>query len=107
MTLLTITSGGARKMKKLTDNNTLSRYLSVGAQIKELEKERDQLKAKITKALGTSTAGLSSRYMVELKEIEQERFDGKSFEKVHPDLWRQFLARSSYKRLTVKERVEE
>ena len=61
-------------------------YLTINAQIKELEKSRDEAANRIKAFLGESEYGASDKYNVSWSNGERRSFDYKSFQKEHSDI---------------------
>lgn len=61
-------------------------FLTINAQIKELEKSRDEAANRIKAFLGESEYGASDKYNVSWSNGERRSFDYKSFQKEHSDI---------------------
>ena len=61
-------------------------YLTLSAQIKELERSRDEAANRIKAFLGEAERGQSDRYNVSWSNGERRSFDYKSFQKEHSDI---------------------
>jgi putative phage-type endonuclease len=61
-------------------------YLTISAQIKELERSRDEAANRIKAFLGESEYGASDKYNVSWSNGERRSFDYKSFQKEHSDI---------------------
>lgn len=66
--------------------NELAQYVALTAQIKELEKLRDEMANKVKAFLGEAGRGESDRYKVSWTSTTRSTFDSKRYASEHPDL---------------------
>lgn len=64
----------------------MERFLTLKAEIKALEAQRDACANSIKQCLGNATQGQSSRYTVAWKPQTRRTFDAKRFSREHPEL---------------------
>lgn len=76
---------------------------SLNAQIKQLEELKAEKENKLKEAIGEYETAVVGKYKVIWKNITSNRFDSKSFKKEYPDLYKQFLKTSTYRRFSIKE----
>ena len=67
-------------------NNTLMAYTAVCAQIKTLEKEKDELANQVKLYLKDAQGGENDKFKVSYKSSVRQTFDHKAFAKDHPNL---------------------
>jgi predicted phage-related endonuclease len=67
--------------------------------VTELKREAEN---KLKMLLGENESGVIGDNYISWKSVAQERFDSKTFESEHPDLFRKYTRQSSYRRFTVK-----
>lgn len=88
-------------------NNDLFEYTRLNAQIKELEKMRDEAANRVKLYLGETGEGESTRYKVYWKTAQRSSFDTKRFVKDHSDMdLSGYYNHSSYKTFKVTEKKE-
>ncbi len=64
--------------------NKLEKYKDIGEQIKNLEKEKEQLKQLIYLDLGDSKNGSDGLYKVSRYEVKRDKLDTKTFKEKYP-----------------------
>ena len=64
----------------------LKQYIALSAQIKELEKLKDEYANKVKAFLGESAGGLSNHYKVSWTSSQRVSFDSKKFASDHADM---------------------
>ena len=67
-----------------------ARYLELSAKIKELEKERDELKAKLQNSLKDGRFE-TKQYRAWQTDSTMEKFCSKSFKEDHPKMYRNYV----------------
>lgn len=70
--------------------------------IKELEKEKDTLKQEIQLRMGESEKAIIGDHVANWKGITSNRFNSKQFKKDYPDLYKEYVNQTSYRRFTLK-----
>ena len=70
----------------LAYESELQQYMALTAQIKELEKLKDEMANKVKAFLGESSSGESSGYKVSWSSSTRDSFDSKRFAKEHPEI---------------------
>lgn len=80
----------------------LGRREEVNSLIEKLETEKKQIEQEIKMYMQHNEQAASDRYRVSWKQVSFERLDSKRMKQEQPELYRQFLNISSYRRFTVK-----
>ncbi|ABR31320.1 hypothetical protein SU69_07490 [Thermosipho melanesiensis] len=83
--------------------NLIDEIQSLNAQIKQLEELKAEKENKLKEAIGEHEMAVVGKYKVIWKNITSNRFDSRTFKKEYPDLYKQFLKTSTYRRFTIKE----
>lgn len=82
----------------------LIEYLTLSAQIKDLEVQQAKLKQEIQAAMETAEEGRATGYIVTWKNRSRVSFDSTKFQKEHPDLYKAYLKPAiTYRVFEVKE----
>ena len=84
------------KFEKLCDD-----YRKNKRCIEELEAMNDGIKSEIIALMGDSDTMAAGAAKATNKTVTSSRFNSKKFEKVYPELFREYSAPVSYKRFTV------
>lgn len=74
----------------------------VNSEIKELETRKNEYENRLKAMLGEHEAGRVGDRLVTWKNITSNRFDSKRFEKEHPELYKQYLKQTTYRKFAVK-----
>ena len=83
----------------------LEQYMALTAQIKELEKLKDEAANKVKAFLGETGRGDTDRYKVTWTSSSRSTFDAKKFAAAHPDLdLSEYYKNSTYRTFKVTER---
>lgn len=83
--------------------NEISLYMDIKSRIKDLEKKKKEYENTFKADLGNCTFGRSDRYQMSWKQIESERLDGKRLREERPEIYDQYLKKTSFRRFEVKE----
>lgn len=70
--------------------------------IKDLETQQNEIENKLKAMLQDNETGWVDDIVVNWKSIIANKFDNKTFEKEHPDMYKQYLKSSSYRKFDVK-----
>lgn len=70
---------------------------------KEAEKRADEVKARLIAALGDAEVGDGDGWTAKFTTVNTTRFDAEALKAAYPDLAKQYVKQSSYRKLTVKE----
>lgn len=83
--------------------NRVKKLQAIEARMKALEVEADKLKEEIKKELETRGAEelKAGNFLVRWKSVISNRFDGKTFQKEHEALYRQYVKQTEGKRFTI------
>ena len=82
----------------------LNQYMSLGALIKDMEKQRDEVANRIKAFMGESGKGESDNYKVSWTSSERKSFDAKKFAAAHKDLdLSSYYKTSTYRTFKVSE----
>jgi putative phage-type endonuclease len=74
---------------------------SVNEEIKKYQERKAEIENKIKAMLGEYECGYTNDYTVKWSVVNSNRFDSKRFAKEHPDLYRQYLQTSTYRRFSI------
>lgn len=77
-------------MTKKEFNERAARYLEVSAKMKTLEKEKEEIKAELQKALKDGSFE-TKQYRAWRTEFEQEKFCTNSFREEHPKMYKNYV----------------
>jgi putative phage-type endonuclease len=69
---------------------------------KEMATRKNEVANKLKAMLGNSEIGTLDKRIVSWKNVETDKFDTTSFKVEHPDLYSQYLKKSSYRRFIIK-----
>ncbi|WP_368490817.1 YqaJ viral recombinase family protein [Clostridium sp. BJN0013] len=78
-------------------------YLELKNTIKTLELQAKEIENNIKLELGEAEIGYAHKYEIDWKSITANKFDNKRFKKDHPELFKQYLNTSSYRKFSIKE----
>jgi putative phage-type endonuclease len=76
-------------------------YFELKNTIKALELQVKKIENNIKLELGEAEIGYAPDYEINWKSIKSNRFDSKRFKKEHPDLFKQYQKKSSYRKFTI------
>lgn len=76
---------------------------SIKAEVKEKQTYQKEYENKLKLMIGEATMGVTPRFEVSLKKIEQNRLDSKSLKKELPKIAEKYTKTSSYRRLNIKQ----
>jgi putative phage-type endonuclease len=79
----------------------ISQLESVNEEIKKYQERKAEIENKIKAMLGEYECGYTDDYTVKWSVVNSNRFDSKRFAKEHPDLYRQYLQTSTYRRFSI------
>jgi putative phage-type endonuclease len=79
-------------------------YLSLKANIDELEKEKKKVELLLKDAMGDHASAISGDWEIKWNRFSMKRFDSKSFQKDHPKLYEEYRKESNTQRFSIKER---
>lgn len=79
----------------------IERYQAAVAAAKQAEEAKELAHVAVVAALDANEWGIGGGFKVTYKTTDVERFDGKAFASVHPELFKQFTKKSSYRTLRV------
>ncbi|TCS80355.1 YqaJ viral recombinase family protein [Tepidibacillus fermentans] len=74
----------------------------VNEELKQLEEKKAEYENRIKAKLGDFERGIASNHIVTWKTINSSKFDSTRFKKEHPDLYKQYVKESSYRRFSIK-----
>ncbi|SLM30830.1 conserved hypothetical protein [Desulfamplus magnetovallimortis] len=90
----------------ITLNNDANTIISSYLEYSELEDKYAELKEECTNKLkmmlGDNEKGAADNYVVNWKTINSNRFNSKLFQKDHPELFKKYSKKSSYRRFSIK-----
>ncbi|WP_243103899.1 lambda-exonuclease family protein [Clostridium sp. JN-1] len=78
-------------------------YFELKNTIKDLELQAKKIENNIKLELGEAEVGYAPDYEIDWKSITSNRFDSKGFRKDHPELFKEYLNTSSYRKFSIKE----
>jgi putative phage-type endonuclease len=82
----------------------IQQYLSLDAQVRELEQERDKIKQELQLALADAEIGRAQGYIVEWKNQVRQTLDTKKLKSEHAEIYEKFLKPAqTVRRFTIKE----
>ncbi|MFL0197794.1 YqaJ viral recombinase family protein [Clostridium sp. WILCCON 0269] len=81
----------------------ISDYFELKNTIKNLESQAKEIENNIKLELGEAEIGYAHKYEIDWKSITSNKFDNKRFKKDHPELFKQYLSTSSYRKFSIKE----
>jgi putative phage-type endonuclease len=87
----------------IEDIDTVERYIELGEQIKELEKERDFMQTLIKAELKDNETGIAGNYIVNWKSSSRKSFDTTRFKKEQKELYEEYVKESSTRTMRIKE----
>ena len=90
-----------QSMRKSDLRKRIAEYQAITERIAELEKQKDAVAEKIKRHMGDHEEERVDDFIIRYKEITSSRFDCKSFQKEHEDLYRQFSRPSLVRRFTI------
>ncbi len=76
---------------------------SIKSEVKEKQSLQKEYENKLKLMVGNATTGVTPRFEVNLKKVEQNRLDSKMFRKELPDIAKKYTKTSSYRRLNIKQ----
>lgn len=82
-------------------DSLIDKLESVNAEIKKYEAKKAEIENKIKAMLGEYERGYTNEYTVKWSVVNSNRFDSKRFAKEHPDLYRQYVQASTYRRFSI------
>ena len=80
---------------------------SIKSEVKEKQALQKEYENKLKLMIGEATTGVTPRFEVNLKKVEQNRLDSKRLKKELPDIAEKYTKTSSYRRLTIKQIEQE
>lgn len=78
-------------------------YFEIKDTIKSLELQAKEIENSIKLEMGEAETGYAPDYEISWKSIASNRFDSKRFKMEHPELFKQYLNASSYRKFNIKE----
>lgn len=81
----------------------IKNYFELKNTIKELEVQAKEIENNVKLELGEAEIGYAPDYEIDWKSITSNKFDSKKFKKDHPELFKQYLNTSSYRKFSIKE----
>ena len=82
----------------------IQQYLSLDAQVRELEQERDKIKQELQLALADAEIGRAQGYIVEWKNQVRQTLDTKKLKSEHAEIYEKYLKPAqTVRRFTIKE----
>lgn len=78
-------------------------YFELKNTIKQLEKQSKEIENNIKLELGEAEIGYAPNYEIDWKSITSNKLDSKRIKKDHPELFKQYLNASSYRKFSIKE----
>jgi len=87
----------------LEDVDTVERYIELGEQIKELEKERDFMQTLIKAELKDNETGIAGNYIVNWKSSSRKSFDTTRFKKEQKELYEEYTKERQTRTMRIKE----
>lgn len=78
-------------------------YVELKETMKNLESQVKEIENNIKLELGEAEIGYAPNYEINWKGITSNKFDNKRFKKEHPELFKQYLNTSSYRKFSIKE----
>ncbi|MCF3942174.1 YqaJ viral recombinase family protein [Oceanobacillus alkalisoli] len=95
---------GETIMLKSDDAETLIKAIdSIKSEVKEKQSLQKEYENKLKLMVGDATTGVTPRFEVNLKKVEQNRLDSKMLRKELPDIAEKYTKTSSYRRLNIKQ----
>lgn len=76
---------------------------SIKSEVKEKQSLQKEYENKLKLMIGEATTGVTPRFEVNLKKVEQNRLDSKMLRKELPDIAEKYTKISSYRRLNIKQ----
>ena len=83
--------------------NKIKNYFELKNTIKELEVQAKEIENNVKLELGEAEIGYTPDYEIDWKSITSNKFDSKKFKNDHPELFKQYLNMSSYRKFSIKE----
>jgi predicted phage-related endonuclease len=86
----------------------IEQYNTAREHVEKYEELKREAENRLKEMLGVNETGIVENSVITWKNVSQERFDSKLFESEQPDVYKQYMRRTSYRRFAVKEiqRVE-
>ena len=81
----------------------IKNYFELKNTIKELEVQAKEIENNVKLELGEAEIGYTPDYEIDWKSITSNKFDSKKFKNDHPELFKQYLNMSSYRKFSIKE----
>ena len=81
----------------------LTRYFELKENIKQLETMKKQIENELKNELKDAEIGITKGYKVTWKHITQNRVDNKLLQEKFPDVYKQVLKQTQYRKFDVKE----
>jgi len=81
----------------------ISDYFELKNTIKTLDLQAKEIENNIKFELGEAEIGYAPDYEINWKSVTSNRFDSKRFKTEHPELFKQYLNTSSYRKFSIKE----
>lgn len=80
----------------------ITQYELAGQAEKQAQTQKDEAANKLKMLLGEYAVGTIGNRKVSWTQVTSNRFDGKAFEKAYPDLYKDYIKPSSYRRFSIK-----
>ena len=81
----------------------LDSYLQYMEMEKKYKEAKEEYANRLKLAVGDNEVGVIGDNLINWKQVTSNRFDGKAFQKDHPDLFEKYSKASSYRRFTIKQ----
>lgn len=85
----------------------IKRYIELGEKEKEIKEERDSLNLKIKFLIGRNRGALFGNIKASYIRLEKDSFDVEKFKEDYPNIYSNYIKKSSYSQLRVKEESSE
>jgi predicted phage-related endonuclease len=85
-----------------TAASLIRQYNEANEQLERLTEQKQKAGNQLKELLGDNEAGNIGNDSIAWKTVTQERFDSKLLESERPELYRQYIRKTSYRRFTVK-----
>ena len=98
-------SGTASSKIALPDTaaGLIREYNEACEQIEQITEQKQKAANFLKQMLGENETGTVGDSYITWKNVSQERFDSKLFESEQPDIYKQYMSKTTYRRFTVKE----
>jgi len=80
----------------------IGEWLSIKKEIKNLEERKDKIEEEFKQAISSNAGLKTEKYIINWGSFKRSGFDGKKFEADYPELYKEYLKETSYRKLDSK-----